>query len=106
MERSFARAKRYGYDRARWRGLWRVRIQEYLTAAIQNIEILLKYRTDPRIAVAVRRVREELNGRLKSLFKRFQAIFIGIFPIVEISIRKRLVIEFDILKNFIWATAR
>src|SRR3989337_1362498 len=27
MERSFARAKRYGYDRARWRGLWRVRIQ-------------------------------------------------------------------------------
>ena len=30
---------------------------------------LLKYRTDPRIAVAVRRVREELNGRLKSLFK-------------------------------------
>jgi len=40
------------------------------------------------------------------LFKRFQAIFIGIFPIVEISIRKRLVIEFDILKNFIWATAR
>lgn len=69
MERSFARAKRYGYDRARWRRLWRVRIQEYLIASIQNIQILLKYGTDPRIAVAVRRVREELNGKLKGLFK-------------------------------------
>jgi hypothetical protein len=23
MERLFARAKRYGFDRARWRGVWR-----------------------------------------------------------------------------------
>ncbi len=53
MERSFARSKRYGFGRARWRRLWRVRIQEYLTAAIQNIEILLKHGTDPRIAVEV-----------------------------------------------------
>jgi uncharacterized protein (UPF0179 family) len=30
MERSYARGTRYGFDRARWRGLWRVRIQEYL----------------------------------------------------------------------------
>ncbi len=42
MERSFAQATRYGYQRARWRRLWRVQIQEYLTAAIQNIKILLK----------------------------------------------------------------
>ena len=40
MERSFARGTRYGYQRARWRRLWRVEIQEYLTAAIQNIMIL------------------------------------------------------------------
>jgi transposase len=43
MERSFARGTWYGFDRARWRGLWRVRIQEYLVAAIQNIQVLLKY---------------------------------------------------------------
>jgi hypothetical protein len=48
MERSFARAARYGFDRARWRGRWRVEIQEYLTAAIQNIETLMRYGGDPR----------------------------------------------------------
>lgn len=41
-ERSFARSKRYGYKDSRWRGLWRVRIQDYLIAAIQNILILIK----------------------------------------------------------------
>lgn len=48
MERSFARAARYGFDRARWRGLWRVAIQEYLTAAIQNIEVLIRYGSHPQ----------------------------------------------------------
>ena len=43
MERSFARGKRYGYDQSRWRGLWRNQIQEYMTAAIQNIHVLLNY---------------------------------------------------------------
>jgi transposase len=42
MERSFAKSKRYGYDRARWRRLWRVQIQEYLVCAVLNIQILLK----------------------------------------------------------------
>ncbi|HPA59874.1 MAG TPA: transposase, partial [Synergistales bacterium] len=42
MERSFARGKSYGYDRARWRGLWRMSIQEYLTCTVQNIQVLLK----------------------------------------------------------------
>ena len=37
MERSFARSTRYGFDRARWRGLLKVAIQEYLVSAIQNI---------------------------------------------------------------------
>jgi transposase len=41
--RSFARATRYGCKRARWRRLWRVHIQEYLTSAIQNIMTLLSY---------------------------------------------------------------
>ncbi len=53
MERTFARAKRYGYKRARWRRLWRVQIQEYITAAIQNIDVLVKYGRDTRKAPAV-----------------------------------------------------
>jgi hypothetical protein len=51
MERTFAQATRYGYQRARWRRLWRVQIQEYLTAAIQNIKILLKDVKEPAPAL-------------------------------------------------------
>jgi len=47
MERSFARATRYGFKRARWRRLWRVQIQEYLTAAIQNLMTLLRNFKEP-----------------------------------------------------------
>jgi len=54
MERSFARGTRYGYQRARWRGLWRVQIQEYLTAAIQNIMILVKDIKEPATALQMR----------------------------------------------------
>jgi hypothetical protein len=42
-ERSFARSTRYGYKRARWRGLWRVRIQDFLVAAIRNIIVLITH---------------------------------------------------------------
>jgi transposase len=41
MERSFARGERLGFDRARWRGLWRMEIQECLTCIVQNIQVLL-----------------------------------------------------------------
>ena len=40
-ERSFARSTRYGYKRARWRRLWRVRIQDFLIATVQNILMLV-----------------------------------------------------------------
>jgi len=93
MERSFARAKRYGYDRARWRGLWRVRIQEYLIASIQNIQILLKHGTDPRIAVAVRRVREELNEKLKSLFKSSKQYLLGFFQLLRSGFERDLLLR-------------
>ena len=46
MERSFARATRYGFKRARWRRIEKVRIQEYLTASVQNIMILLSHAKD------------------------------------------------------------
>ena len=41
-ERSFAEATRYGFKRARWRGLWRMEIQDFLIAAVQNITILIR----------------------------------------------------------------
>jgi transposase len=47
MERSYARSTRFGFDRARWRGLWRVAIQEYLVSAVQNIETLIRYGRKP-----------------------------------------------------------
>ncbi len=51
MERSFARGTRYGYKRARWRRLWRVQIQEYLTAGIQNMMVLLRHIKEPAPAL-------------------------------------------------------
>jgi hypothetical protein len=54
MERSFAQATRYGFDRARWRRLWRVQIQEYMVAAIQNIRILMNHFKEQRKLAAMR----------------------------------------------------
>jgi transposase len=54
MERSFARGSRYGIKRARWRRLWRVQIQEYLTATIQNIMVLLGNIKEPQAALGLR----------------------------------------------------
>jgi transposase len=75
MERSFARAVRYGFKRARWRGLWRVQIQEYLTAAIQNIMILVKDVKEPgrAISLAIKKTRDKwLN-----LYEIYSALITG-----------------------------
>jgi len=45
-ERSFAQSKRYGYKRARWRRLWRMEIQDFLIAALQNITVLISQSED------------------------------------------------------------
>ena len=57
-ERSFAQSIRYGYKRARWRRLWRVQIQDYLIAVVQNIQVLLK-EGGRRAANAARELRKE-----------------------------------------------
>ena len=63
MERSFARGKRYGFDRVRWKNLWRVSIQKYLTAAIQNIQVLIINGKNPikSISMDVPRVKSSKN---------------------------------------------
>jgi len=67
MERSFARATRYGYKRARWRGLRCVAIQEYLTAAVQNIMVLLRYVKEPKTVLGV--IPPVLSGIRRAYFK-------------------------------------
>ena len=57
MERTFAQAKRYGFDRARWRRLWRVQIQEYLICAVQNLQILIRKGRGGPAAVAAKAAR-------------------------------------------------
>jgi len=54
MEGSFAQATRYGFKRARWRGQWRVQLQDYLIAIVQNIQLLIAHACPrPRAALTV-----------------------------------------------------
>ena len=86
MERSFARAKRYGYKRARWRRLWRVQIQEYLTASIQNMMVLLanikepaaagaKIQTKQRYQKAYRALQHQFSYFKQQIIKKFSLLF-------------------------------
>lgn len=70
MERSFARGTRYGFDEARWRGLGKVSIQEYLTCAIQNIQVLIHHLHKPHSgirALPLRRLMEQAVGVLQHM---------------------------------------
>jgi transposase len=52
QERNFAEAAvQHGFKRARWRGLWRQSIQDYLIAAIQNLRIIARMQKDLLIAL-------------------------------------------------------
>jgi hypothetical protein len=49
MERSFAHGTRFGLKRARWRGQWRVQIQDYLMITVaRNIQLLIAYLSQNR----------------------------------------------------------
>lgn len=74
MERSFAQGKRYGFDRARWRRLWRVKVQEYLTATIQNIQILMRHGGRLPRAMALL-MNEPLMNEPLMIHQRFIAYF-------------------------------
>jgi transposase len=102
MERSFARSKRYGYDRSRWRGLWRNQAQEYMTAAIQNIEAIIRYAKGPGKAVIAMfligggmSVRPDLLGRLRSILLVKQKYLYW----------KEMTVSFTV-STLVWATAR
>jgi transposase len=59
-EGSFARGGRHGLKRSRWRGLWRVEIQEYLIASVQNIFIMTHRAGRPRPLIALAAIQERL----------------------------------------------
>jgi transposase len=69
MERSYARGTWYGFDRARWRGLWRVQIQEYLVSAIQNIQVLLRYGSYLKRSPSV--MMEQIKGAMTREIRSF-----------------------------------
>jgi IS5 family transposase len=73
MERSFARSTRFGFDRARWRGLWRVAVQEYLVSAVQNIETLIRHGRKP--TKGVRTAPFTTTGRVMWAYINFCFIF-------------------------------
>ena len=85
MERSFARGTWYGFDRARWRRLWWVKIQEYLIAAIQNIEVLLRYGEQPKKSLLVK-VNQVIGG-IKGVIEPILGMIKGLMAIGTNGIR-------------------
>lgn len=89
MEGSFADAtNNHGFKRARWRRLWRQKIQDLLIAACQNIRILIKnLRTD--LAIGARKVEEIVTD---GLFDVFITRIIGLYGWIRcfwLNMRKR-----------------
>jgi transposase len=89
MERSFARAKRYGYKRARWRRLWRVQIQEYLTASIQNMMVLLRHIKEPTPALG----RVQPKPRYRETYFSLKELFFFFKEVVTRSINQFFTIK-------------
>jgi hypothetical protein len=68
MERSFAdAANNHHFKRARWRGLWRQQIQDYLIAAIQNVRILLAHQNPKGGAAMAAAALSAFNRRVFAL---------------------------------------
>lgn len=96
-ERSFARSVRYGYKRARWRRLWRMQIQDYLIAALQNILIIVKTSSEPLRKIAVKGLNElsiSYKYYLFWLFEYFQKLIYQIY-LVSIGCIPKFRLELD-----------
>jgi hypothetical protein len=88
MERSYARGTWYGFDRARWRGLWRVEIQEYLISAVQNIQVLLRYGSYLKTCPSV------MMDRIKGAMRRDIGSFLDYTELVKSKIGRRMLFSF------------
>jgi len=74
-EGSFANAaNNHGYKRARWRGLTKMRIQNLMIAAIQNLGKLLRYGgSDGKLRAAA--------ISIKAFFKRIDVVLFRLFSV-------------------------
>ncbi len=73
-EGSFAdAANNHGFKRARWRGLWRQQVQDYLIAACQNLRILIGNGFGKRSGAVMQRI----DSRVMGLIGRFLVKFWG-----------------------------
>ena len=77
-ERSFAKSTRYGYKRSRWRRLWRMEIQDFLIAAIENITILIKDSKDRMSKSNVQRNHFIKDNRAKGESCPFVSLIMGL----------------------------
>jgi len=93
-ERSFAQSKRYGYKRTRWRRLWRVKIQDFLIAALQNIQIL--------ISNSKSKAQSQVNALVGHLRPSSKRHILSIWPI---SCLKTIWVNMDALSNSLGALA-
>jgi transposase len=84
-ERSFAQAMRYGYKRSRWRRLWRMEIQDFLIAAAQNIQILMKH-TETRVANAAK----VAAGYSKTFCNKVNSSLLSCFGLIFTWINKKI----------------
>jgi len=111
MERSFARACRYGFKRSRWRRLWRNQVQEYLTAAIQNIMILVSHIEKPRevTALAMVETRQQLKRNVGNTLILFKECLGTVFTATLETFCNRIWAQTQLqntLWSVDWATAR
>ena len=78
IEGSFAdAANNFGFKRARWRRLWRQRIQDYLIAAIQNVRILIRQGERCRNA-AIMAVVKPISRMFSTVLIRIAGLFASI----------------------------
>jgi len=94
MEGSFAdAANNFGFKRARWRRLWRQRIQDYLIAAIQNVRILLR-QGERRRNAAIMAVVKPILRVYSTVLTRIAQLFASIHDLACFwFLRKRLSAE-------------
>jgi transposase len=97
MERSFAQALRYGFKRARYRGLERVGIQDLVIAGVQNLEILV--RRGGRIPTAALAAEIHLCEALDASFCFIRVVLKSVSSVLEPLLRRGpITLELSLLR--------
>lgn len=106
MEGSFADARNnQGFKRARWRGLWRQQIQDWLIAAVQNLRILMR-RSGKQAAGAVASAISELKTAFAPLMFLLLLLSTVLGKMLQpCRLTKNLCLSVPLIpQNTLWAT--